>query len=394
MGVWRGRMQIQDQIPIRLSRGSMKSLQTVFPRGGKRLEKDVTHSQLIARVLEGYDVMSIARNALGVFAHGKHVLAQVKHRDVLMMGMFGEQIQDAFVVAPFIHQIIQDQNPSASSSSTGKPLRQCIGLGNPFVKTDPTLLHAPKTILPGSVTVMHGHGRVGVIEQLGIVQHQFFGEHGFATTEGSHDQDTGRGLKTEGFSQHDDDSQSANDCRPTTGQAFLLTTTLVIRGLTHLVPPQLITNQLFDSSSRFMIITDIIVIGKVIQKFLQRTSTGFGFQVQQGIIAATVAVDGLKGFAVGGQVLPMANDPLSQGGRLLIRFQGQGITVHHFALVAMGPESQPMFPGSVVGVGVDDVGLRVGLEGGLGQTVTRHGLVEVGSQDRIVSGQIIQLHIV
>ena len=152
----------------------------------------------------------------------------------------------------------------------------------------------------------------------------------------------------------------------------------MIRGLTHLVPPQLITNQLFDSSSRFMIITDIIVIGKVIQKFLQRTSVGFGFQVQQGIIAATVAVDGLNGFAIGREILPMANDPLSQGGGLLIRFQGQGITVHHFALVAMGPESQPMFPGSMVGVGVDDVGLGVGLERGLGQTVARHGLVEMG----------------
>ena len=70
-----------------------------------------------------------------------------------------------------------------------------------------------------------------------------------------------------------------------------------------------------------MIIAHIIVIGKVIQKLLQRTSAGFGFQVQQGIIAATVAVDGLKGLAVGRQVLPMANDPLSQGGSLLIRFQ-------------------------------------------------------------------------
>ena len=168
----------------------------------------------------------------------------------------------------------------------------------------------------------------------------------------------------------------------------------MIGGLTHLVPPQLITNQLFDSSSRFMIITDIIVIGKVIQKFLQRASTGFGFQVQQGIIAATVAVDGLKGFAIGGQVLPMTHDPFSQGGGLLIRFQRQGITVHHFALVVMGPESQPMFPGSMVGVRVDDVGLGVGFERGLGQTIARHGLVEMRSQDRIVSGQIIQLHVV
>ena len=143
-----------------------------------------------------------------------------------------------------------------------------------------------------------------------------------------------------------------------------------------------------------MVIAHIIVIGKVIQKFLQRASAGFGFHVQQGIIAATVAVDGLKGFAVGRQVLPMANDPLSQGGGLLILFQGQGITVHHFALVALGPEGQPMFAGLVVGVRVDDVGLRVGLERGLGQTVARHRLVEMRGQDRIVSGQIIQLHIV
>ena len=161
-----------------------------------------------------------------------------------------------------------------------------------------------------------------------------------------------------------------------------------------MVPLQLITNQLLDASRRFMIITDIIVIGKVIQKFLHGASTGSGFQVQQGIIAATIAVDGLKGFAIGGQVLPMTHDPFSQGGGLRILCQGQGIAVHHFALVAVGPERQPMLPGSVVGVGVDDVGLRVGLERGFGQTIACHRLVEMGRQDRIVSSQIIQLHVV
>ena len=167
-------MQVQDQIPIRSCGGSMKGLQTVFPRGGKRLEEHVAHSQLIAWVLERHNVMSIARNALGVFAHGKHVLTQVKHRDVLMMGMFGEQIQDAFVVAPFIHQIVQDQNPSSSSSSsTGKPLRQRGGVGNPFVKMDPALLHAPKTIFPGPVTVMHGHGRGGWSNNSGLSNTNF-----------------------------------------------------------------------------------------------------------------------------------------------------------------------------------------------------------------------------
>ena len=83
-------MQIQDQIPIRLGRDSLKGLQHIFPRVGKRLEKHVAHAQLIAGVLEGHNVMRIARNALGVFAHGKHVLTQIEHRDILMMGMFGE----------------------------------------------------------------------------------------------------------------------------------------------------------------------------------------------------------------------------------------------------------------------------------------------------------------
>ena len=176
-------------------------------------------------------------------------------------------------------------------------------------------------------------------------------------------------------------------------QILLLTTTLVIGSVTQLVPLQLITNQLFDASRRFMIITDIIVIGKVIQKFLHGASTGSGFQVQQGIITATIAVDGLKGFAIGGQVLPMTHDPFSQGGGLRILGQGQGIAVHHLALVVVGPERQPMLPRSMVGVGVDDVGLRVGLERGLGQTIARHRLIEMGRQDRIVSSQIIQLHV-
>ena len=168
----------------------------------------------------------------------------------------------------------------------------------------------------------------------------------------------------------------------------------MIRGLTHFVPPQLVTNQLFDSSSRFVIIAYIIVISKVIQKLLQRASAGFGFEVQQGIIAATVTVDGLKGFAVGRQVLPMLNDPLSQGGGSHVLFQGQGVTVQDFAHVALGPECQPMFSGLAVGVGVDDKGLRVGLEGCLGQTVARYRPVKIRGQDRIVSCQIIQLHIV
>ena len=192
-------MQIQHQIPVRPRRGPMKGVQTLFPRGGKRLKEHVAHAQLIARVLEGHNVMRIAGNALGVFAHGKHVLAQVKDCHVLMMRMFGEQIQDAFVVAPFIHQIVQDQNPS---SSVGKPLNQLLVIGNPFVKVHPAIFHVLKAISPCPVTVMQGRERA--VEQLGIVQQQFFGEHGFAAPGGSQDQNTGRGVKTEGYSPHDD----------------------------------------------------------------------------------------------------------------------------------------------------------------------------------------------
>ena len=83
-------MQIQHQIPIRPCGGVMKGFQTVFPSSGKRFKQGVASPQLIPRVLEGLDVMGIAGNTFGIFTHGRHVLAQVKDRDVLMMGMFGE----------------------------------------------------------------------------------------------------------------------------------------------------------------------------------------------------------------------------------------------------------------------------------------------------------------
>ena len=67
-----------------------EGLQSVLPGGRKRLKQHVAHPQLISGVLERHNVMRIAGNAFGIFAHRKHVLAQVKHRDVLMMRMFGE----------------------------------------------------------------------------------------------------------------------------------------------------------------------------------------------------------------------------------------------------------------------------------------------------------------
>ena len=154
--------------------------------------------------------------------------AQVKDCHVLMMRMFGEQIQDTFVVAPFIHQIVQDQD----STPVGKPLHQLLVIGNPFVKLDPAIFHGLKSILPSSVTVMNEHGRV--VEQLRVVQQKFFG-----APQGSHYQNTGRGVKTERSSQHDCPLHT-NDTRCIQVYTFLfsfLTTTLMIRGLTHCANP-------------------------------------------------------------------------------------------------------------------------------------------------------------
>ena len=85
-------MQIQHQIPIRTCGGVMKGFQTVFLGGGKRLKQDKSfaYPQLIPWVPERHGVMGVAGNAFGIFAHGKHVLAQVNDCDVLLMGMFGE----------------------------------------------------------------------------------------------------------------------------------------------------------------------------------------------------------------------------------------------------------------------------------------------------------------
>ena len=99
----RGRVQIQHQVPKRTRGGSVKGVQTVFRMGGKGLQQDISYTQLIPGVFEGHDVMRIAGNGFGIFSHGKYVLTQIEHRDVLMMGMFGEEIQHTLVATAFIH---------------------------------------------------------------------------------------------------------------------------------------------------------------------------------------------------------------------------------------------------------------------------------------------------
>ena len=93
--------------------------------------------------------MSIARNALGIFTHEKQVLTKMQDRDVSMMGMFGEEIQDAFFIAYFIHQVVHDKE-----ATLRKPFGQLAQLRNSLVKMDATFFHASKPVLPRSVGIM------------------------------------------------------------------------------------------------------------------------------------------------------------------------------------------------------------------------------------------------
>ena len=70
--------------------------------------------------------MGIAKiNRLGEFARGEQILGQIQHGDVAMMGIFGEQIQHAFVLSPFFHEIVQDQH---TPTRRAKPFGQMTGV--------------------------------------------------------------------------------------------------------------------------------------------------------------------------------------------------------------------------------------------------------------------------
>ena len=51
----------------------------------------------------------------------------------------------------------------------------------------------------------------------------------------------------------------------------------------------------------------------------------------------TLARDGLQGLAIGHHILPMFDNPRSQRGGFIVRFQRQGITVEDFTHVSLGP---------------------------------------------------------
>ena len=99
-------MQIQPPVPKGSVRHRLKRALDGVPLMRKRLQQHVPHAL-------------VPGDALGVFAGREHVLAQVEDGDVSMVGVFGEQIQDVFIVAALGHEIVQDQD-----APSGKPVTQ------------------------------------------------------------------------------------------------------------------------------------------------------------------------------------------------------------------------------------------------------------------------------
>ena len=117
-------MQVQQHVAKGATSDLIEDVQHLFPTTGKSLQQQILDAQLVAGTLERHDVVGLPINGLGVFLPREHVLTQVEDGDVPVVGMFGEQVQVLLIVAPFGHQIVQDQD----ASFLPEPLVQ-IGLG-------------------------------------------------------------------------------------------------------------------------------------------------------------------------------------------------------------------------------------------------------------------------
>ena len=147
--VVRGRIKVDHEIPVRTLRARNKEFEDVSPSIRKGLEDQRATSHLIPGILEDNHVMCIARNGLGKFPRWKQISTQVQDHNVLMMGFSRKEIQHAFIVPSFIHEIVQDQNPTLRKS--------CLKIGDfrdSFVKLDALTFHAIELGLPNGVTVM------------------------------------------------------------------------------------------------------------------------------------------------------------------------------------------------------------------------------------------------
>ena len=140
-------MKIDHDIPVRTLRAHDKDLEDVSPSIRKGLGDQGTKSHLIPGILEDDHAMHIACNGLGKFPRWKQILTQVQDRNVSMMGFSCKEIQHAFIVPSFVHEIIQDQHP---------PWRKpCLKIGDfrdSFVKLDALTFHAIEPGLPYGAT--------------------------------------------------------------------------------------------------------------------------------------------------------------------------------------------------------------------------------------------------
>ena len=108
--------------------------------------------------------MRVARNGLGEFPGREEILAQEQDANVPMMRVLEKEIQHAFVVGAFVHEIVQHQESPLRGT---EPLVQLLRRGQSFVKPHLFLLHLVKGRLPGSVTIMF-HPRRGVHQFVGV----------------------------------------------------------------------------------------------------------------------------------------------------------------------------------------------------------------------------------
>lgn len=109
-------MEIQHQITEGTRRHSFKEVQLLPPVSRIRLCQHIANACLIPRIFESNQVVCVAVDGLAKLAGWKKVLCQIQNGDVAMVGIFGEQVQYLFVLTPFSHEIVQDQDATLAGS--------------------------------------------------------------------------------------------------------------------------------------------------------------------------------------------------------------------------------------------------------------------------------------
>ena len=142
-------MKVDHEIPARTLRACDKEFEDVSALIRKGLEDQRAISHLIPGILEDDHVMRIAQNGLGKCPRWKQILTQVQDRNASMMGFSRKEMQHAFIVPSFVHEIVQDQHPTLR-----KPCLKISDFRDSFVKLDALTFHAIELGLSYGVTVM------------------------------------------------------------------------------------------------------------------------------------------------------------------------------------------------------------------------------------------------